>query len=51
VGLIPGSLNRFQRCRSLLRIAIDYRGAKRDLSHLQSFNLLQSHADALLTRR
>jgi len=51
MGLIPGPLDRLQRCGPLLGIAIHYRRAQRHLAHLQSGNLLQSHADALLTRR
>ena len=51
MGLIAGAFDRFQCRGPLLGIAIHYRGAKPHLAHLQSFDLLQSHADALLTGR
>jgi len=50
VGLISGPLNRFQRRGALPGIAIHDRRAQRHLAHLQSLDLLQRSADALLTR-
>jgi len=51
MGLKSCSLDRFHRCGHLLGIAIHHCRAYRDLAHLQSCNVMQSHTDALLARR